>query len=143
ELRARPLRLLATLLSVALGAGFVVGSLVLVDSVRAAFDDRYVDGGRNAAGVVRPTGGLETQRYARVPARVAREVAAVPGVAAAVPVYQETVLLSAPGGERLARREGGSRLDQAGLYLGNWIDDPRLRDQTLRAGRPPATAAEA
>jgi len=143
ELRARPLRLLATLLSVALGAAFVVGSLVLVDSVRAAFDGRHVDGGRNAAGVVRPTGGLEAQRYARVPARVAREVAATPGVAAAVPVYQETVLLTAPGGERLTRRGGGSRLDQAGLYLGNWIDEPRLRDQTLRAGRPPATAAEA
>src|SRR5690606_14009551 len=143
ELRARPARLLATLLSVALGVGFVTGSLVLVDSVRAAFDDRYVDGGRGAAGVVRPAGGLRTQRYARVPGRVAAAVAAAPGVAAVAPVHRETVLLARPDGERLEPRGGGSRLDRAGLYLGNWIADPHLRDQTLRAGRPPATAAEA
>ena len=143
ELRARPARPLATLLSVALGVGFVTGSLVLVDSVRAAFDDRYVDGGRGAAGVVRPAGGLRTQRYARVPGRVAAAVAAAPGVAAVAPVHRETVLLARPDGERLEPRGGGSRLDRAGLYLGNWIADPHLRDQTLRAGRPPATAAEA
>jgi putative ABC transport system permease protein len=143
ELRARPVRLLATLLAVALGVGFVVGSLVLVDSVRAAFDVRYVDGGRNAAGVVRPVGGLGTQRYARVPGRVASTVAAAPGVAAVAPVHRETVLITGPGGERLGRRDGGSRLDRAGLYLGNWIEDARLRDQTLRSGRPPVTATEA
>ena len=143
DLRARPLRLLATVLSVALGVAFVAGSLILVDTVRGAFDRRFIEGGRRAAGVVRPSGGQETQRSARVPGRVADTVAAVPGVAAVAPVQQETVLLTSPGGWPLERRDApASRLDQARLYLGNWIDQAALRDQELRAGRAPAAAGE-
>jgi putative ABC transport system permease protein len=143
DLRARPIRLLATVLSVALGVAFVAGSLILIDTVRGAFDRRFIEGGQHAAGVVRPTGGQETQRYARVPDRVADTVAAVPGVAAVAPVHQETVVLTSPSGQPLDRQDAeASRLDQSRSYVGNWIDQAALRDQELRAGRPPAAPGE-
>lgn len=142
DLRARPARLLATALAVALGVAFVAAVFVLVDTVRGAFDHRFIDGGRHAAGVVRPVGGLETQRYTRIPDRVADSVTDVPGVGAVAAVHQETVLLTGPGGEKLDRRAETSRLDRAGLYLGNWIDQPELRDQELRLGHRPAASGE-
>lgn len=143
DLRARPIRLLTTVLSVALGVAFVAGSLILIDTVHGAFERRFIEGGQHAAGVVRPTGGQETQRYTSVPDRVADTVGAVPSAAAVAPVHQETVLLTSPGGQPLEQRDAEtSRLDQAGLYVGNWIDQTALRDQELRAGRLPAAPGE-
>lgn len=143
DLGARPARWLSTVLSVAFGVAFVVGVLVLTDTVRTAFDDRYVEGGQGAAGVVRPAGGLETQRYARIPDRVNAAVAGVPGVAAVAPVYTQSVRLTGASGAELGRSAtDAARLDRAPLQVGAWSDVPELRDQRLRSGRPPSARRE-
>jgi putative ABC transport system permease protein len=69
DLRAHPVRLLATALSVVLGTAFVAGTFILTDMARAGFDHLFAAGGAHADVVVRPVGDLEGQVRGRGRAR--------------------------------------------------------------------------
>lgn len=139
DLRAHPVRLLATALSVVLGTAFVAGTFILTDMARAAFDHLFAAGGAHADVVVRSVGDLEGQvrEGAAVPDRVVDAVAAVDGVAAVAAVHEGPALLLGPDGEPLDGPGFGGPPSAV-----SWIAEDALRDQVLRTGRAPAGAGE-
>src|SRR5215218_9266425 len=121
-LRAHTLRFVATALAVLLGVAFVVGTFVLTDTIRAAFDSLFADANRGTDVVVRArssfTGGLIGERP-RVDGVVRARVDAVPGVAASAGrVRGYAQILGAddtPLGSGDAPTAGEAWIDAAGL----------------------------
>jgi putative ABC transport system permease protein len=121
-LRAHTLRFVATALAVLLGVAFVVGTFVLTDTIRAAFDSLFADANRGTDVVVRArssfTGGLIGERP-RVDEAVLAGVDAVPGVAASAGrVRGYAQILGAddtPLGSGDAPTAGEAWIDAAGL----------------------------
>lgn len=138
NLRAHPVRLLATALSVVLGIAFVAGTFIFTDTARAAFDDLR-GAGANVDVVVRPASDLDGQAGAGagVPDRVVDAVVAIDGVAAVAAVHDGPALLLGPDGQPL----GGPGFGGPPSAV-NWIAEDGLRDQELRTGRAPAAPGE-
>lgn len=95
-------RLMLTFVAVTLGVTFVVGTLVLTDTSRRVFDDQFRTARSDVDVVVRhavafdAAMGVEVERDPLDPDLV-RDVAALPGVARAVPVVKGSGLLVADG----------------------------------------------
>jgi putative ABC transport system permease protein len=94
SLLARKLRLALTALAVVLGVGFVVGTLILTDTLSKAFDQAFAGTTENTDVVVRGVGAFDPglggapgseafEESPPVPEDLVEEVAAVPGVATA------------------------------------------------------------
>jgi putative ABC transport system permease protein len=95
SLLARKLRLLLTALAVVLGVGFVVGTLILTDTLSRAFDQAFAGTTVGTDVVVRGVGAFDPglggapgseafEETPPVPEELVEDVAAIPGVATAV-----------------------------------------------------------
>ena len=85
---ARKRRLLGTSLAVVLGVAFLAATLVLGDTMRAGFDEAFTEANAGTDVVVRSADEIGTGDIAdrgAIDAAVVDQVAAVPGVRAAVP----------------------------------------------------------
>ncbi|WP_029068174.1 ABC transporter permease [Jonesia quinghaiensis] len=136
--RAGLLKLAMSIIAVALGTSFIVGTFALRDVLSSTFND-IVDTGLNGATYVRPNDadatGLEGGGGDRViPAALAQEIAPLDGVAAAIPDYSGTLVLV--GSDGTAVGGGGGAPTLAFAYL---ADDPSLR---VTDGVGPASAAD-
>src|ERR1700739_81214 len=89
-LRAHFVRFLLTGIAIVLGVTFLVGSFVITDTIKAAFDDLFATVTRHTApagqGVDSRTVGSpsDNERRQPIPQAVLDEVRRVPGVASAV-----------------------------------------------------------
>ena len=136
-LRAHKLRFLMTAVAVALGVAFMVGTMVLTDTITRTFDDLMaeVNGGTDA--VVRTEAAFDHEAARREPldAAVVAVVASAPGVAAAegsVSGYAQVVdrdgePVATPGAPNLALP---------------WPAHPELNPFRVAEGRPPAAPGE-
>lgn len=91
--RAGLLKLAMSIIAVALGTSFIVGTFALRDMLSSTFND-IVDTGLNGAAYVRPTGdqgdmvtGSSGERI--IPDDLAEDISVVEGVAAAIPDHSE------------------------------------------------------
>lgn len=130
---AHKLRVALTSLSIALGVGFVAGTLILSSSLQRAFDD-IID--NMAAGVdtlVRAEATVGDGLSARRPPIAAdelRKVAEVDGVAAAEGVFEEYAVVTDDHGKPVPG-------PTAQTYGGNWVASDDLRGSDLRSGHAP------
>lgn len=133
-------RLVATLLAIALGVGFVTGTMLFVDAMRASFTDTVAkqEAGvdlavHNAEDIDEATGALSF--YRGVPLDTAERVGQVPGVAAAEGrMTSEIRLLDAEG--RQLGRAGGS------VTATSVASTPELRWIEATEGRVPEVSGE-
>jgi putative ABC transport system permease protein len=140
---ARRRRLVGTLLAVFLGVSFLTGTLTLSDTMRANFDSLFTDASAGTDVVVRSATELEaggdrgpdTRARGTVPASVVDDVAAVPGVAAAVPSIEGYGQLRGADGDPV----GGNGPPRRAA---NWVDDPALNPYRLVEGRAPSAPGE-
>jgi len=134
--RAHRVRLVSTVLAVLLGVSFMVGTAVLADTVKASFDEIYVDVFARVDVVVRADqsigGGFGTQRP-RIDAALADRVREVPGVVAVEGKVEGQLRIIAADGQPLYR--GQVRPPTAAL---SWNEVPALDGWTLVAGHAPA-----
>lgn len=131
EMRAHGRRLVATSLAVVLGVAFLTGTLVLGSTLRANFDDLFVEVNAGTDVVVRNATdlGLDTPR-GLIDRSLVDEVAAVDGVAAAEPVVAGFGQLLGADGDAV----GGNGPPQ---LAGSWTTDPALNPYRLAEGRAP------
>jgi putative ABC transport system permease protein len=132
-------------LAVVLGVAFLAGSLVLTDTMRAAFDDAFSSTGTGADVVARRPSAIDTGQAASPAAAPAARlddealdaVRGLDGVALAEGTVQ--------GPTQLVEEDG--TVDAAlfgGITIGtNWLGDARLSPLTLAEGRAPAAPGEA
>ncbi len=133
------LRLVATVVAIVLGVGFVSGTLVLTDTIRASLQTLLGQGGAGigvvvtAHSAVAPSGSSPSSPVASAPmsAEVIGRVEAVPGVVAADGQVVGSVQLLRPDG----RPVGSSFAPSLGISVGTV---PSLRVLTLRSGRFPS-----
>ncbi|MFJ3670733.1 ABC transporter permease [Streptomyces sp. NPDC090106] len=140
SLRAHKRRFAGTFLAVLLGVAFLAGTLVMGDTLRAAFDTMFGRATSGTDAVVRSADAITTPGESQgvrapVPARLADTVAGIPGVAAAVPDIQGAGQLVGADGEPI----GGQGPP---TVAGNWITDPKLNAYRLAEGRAPARSGE-
>src|SRR4051812_24992839 len=145
-LRAHFVRFLLTGIAIVLGVTFLVGSFVITDTIKAAFDDLFakVTHGTDAVveGVEARSVGApdESTRRRPIPEAVLDAVRRVPGVANAVGDVgtQADQPVTVIGRDRKAI--GGA----AGTpqFAFNWTDDPSLNPWRIVRGRPPRSDDE-
>ncbi len=137
-LRAHRLRFLATALSVLLGVAFVVGTFVLTDTIRAAFDSLFADANRGTDVVVRApspfSGGLIGERPLVDEAELGR-VAAVPGVSDSAGRVSGYAQILGTDDEPLGTGDAPTT-GQA------WVDAAGLNPYELVEGTPPREAGD-
>ncbi|GLW65995.1 membrane protein [Actinomadura rubrobrunea] len=126
-LRAHKLRLLLTGLAITLGVGFIAGTFVLTDSMRAGVNEKFARSADKVDVAVLPKEGGE------LPADLLGRVRAVPGVTDA----QGTVR----GDAALIGRDGKAVGDMP--TVGISVPSGRLLRYGVDEGRPPAGPAEA
>jgi len=129
ELLAYRGRLVATVLAIVLGVGFVAGTLVFNDAMRADFYDRFARAERGVDVAVE----ARSPRTGVDPAQLTA-VRAVPGVAVAEPRLSGDVGILDDRG-----RAAGSQAGAIGISVAT---DPRLRWQEPTSGRLPGAAGE-
>ncbi|MET9743264.1 ABC transporter permease, partial [Streptomyces sp. NPDC006422] len=140
SLRAHKRRFAGTFTAVLLGVAFLTGTLVMGDTLRASFDSMFAGASSGTDAVVRSrdvitTPGESQGTRSPVPAKLADDLAKVPGVAAAAPNIQ--------GAGQLVGADGKPIGGQGPPTLaGNWIDDPELNAYQLAEGRTPAKSGE-
>jgi putative ABC transport system permease protein len=135
---ARKRRLLGTCTAVVLGVAFLAATLVLADSMRAGFNRAFTEANAGTDIVVRSStviGSDETKVRDTIPTGVLDTVAALDGVAVAVPSIEGTATIIGADGDRI----GGDGPPTTGA---NWIDDPDLNPYRLAEGRAPAADDE-
>ncbi|MCZ7528593.1 MAG: FtsX-like permease family protein [Acidimicrobiia bacterium] len=137
---AHKLRYALTGLAVVLGVAFMVGTLVLTDTMEQTFDGVFESANEGTDVIVRRDGAIEdgiaTARD-RLDAGIVDRVADLEGVAAARGSIQ--------GVTQLVQADGTtSPTEGFGITVGaNWIDDERLNPFSLSSGRAPGAADEA
>ncbi|MGW2705545.1 ABC transporter permease [Streptomyces sp. NPDC001340] len=140
SLRAHRRRFAGTFLTVFLGVAFLAGTLVMGDTLRAAFGSMFGEATSGTDAVVRGADAITTPGEARgvrspVDISLVRTVERVPGVAAAAPNIQ--------GAGQLVGADGKPVGGQGPPTLaGNWITDPELNPYQLAEGRLPARSGE-
>src|SRR4051812_19149928 len=135
---ARKRRLIGTSLAVVLGVAFLAATLVLGATMRAGFKTAFTDANRGIDVEVRSPDKIGTADNAvrnAIDASVADQVAAVPGVRAAVPSIEGTATIVGKDGKRV----GGGGPPTTGT---NWITDPGLNPYRLAEGRAPQAPGE-
>lgn len=133
-LRLRAFRLLASLVAIVLGVGFVAGTLIFADTAKAALFDQFARAAKNVDVAVDPP--LGPSRDPRLPLSTLNPVRQVPGVAAADGRIQEYLPLL----DRNGKLVGNSGRPGLGLSAGS---APALRPYDVVAGRAPASDGEA
>ncbi len=127
------LRFLMTTFAVVIGVGFVVGSFVVTDSLRASVDQLFADITSGTDVSVRAETNLELSASAargRVPASLVDTVRDVEGVEAAEG--------SVGGYAQLVDLDGEPLTTTGAPFLGvSWGHDERLVPATIDKGRPP------
>ena len=134
------LRLLLTTVSVVLGVAFIVGTLVLTDTINSTFDRLFTDANRNTSVNVRARTEFDSNRNtstqrAPVPATVLSTVRAVPGVRDAVGNVEGYAQVLNPKTNKVIGGRGAPGLGEA------WTASS-LSPLRLTAGRGPTSAAE-
>jgi putative ABC transport system permease protein len=134
-LLAHKIRLLLTTLAVVVGVAFVVGSFVLTDSVRAQFDQLFVDINQGIDLRVRAEEKFEQSSFDAAPAPIPQDlvdvVAGIDGVAEAQPSIG---VLPA----RAIDKDGEALTPAQAPPLGtNWFDSDQLNPLIMREGNPP------
>lgn len=133
-------RLVGTVLAVVLGVGFLSGTLVLGDTLRAGFGTAFADANDGIDAVVRDVEeldvGEEAERawLADASAEVER-LAALDGVDAVAPRYDGAAQIVAADGGPIG---GNGPPTDAGA----WLDDERLETYTIDEGRAPEAEDE-
>jgi putative ABC transport system permease protein len=137
SVRGHFVRFLLTAFAVMVGTGFVAGTFVLSDSIRATLDGLFNQASKGVDVVVRgaETGaaGQASSGRAALPLDLEKQLAGVPGVKRVVPDLQGTALIA--GKDGTAVRSGGA--PGLGFY---W--DPQGQSFTLLDGRGPTKAGE-
>jgi putative ABC transport system permease protein len=129
NVRGRPVRTLATALSVVFGVAFVVGTFVFTDTVHDAFEQLFGSTVEGADLVIAPT----SDGAAGVPPELADRAAQVPGVAGAEARYRGLAKLA---------RDDGTALGSFGSLL-QGIDAPAMAGAVeLRSGELPRAEDE-
>ena len=116
QIAAKPSRIVATVLAIAIGVGFACAALVFTSTFRADLAAR-VSAQYSGADVV------VTPQSDRPAAQLAARIAALPGVAAAEPLYSSTVEYTAAGSHGYLSVQVApvqKRLRWAGLDAGRW-----------------------
>ena len=101
---ARKRRLIGTSLAVVLGVAFLAATLVLGDTMRAGFAQAFTEANAGIDVVVRSTdtiGSGDSQVRDAIDASLVDEIAAVPGVRAAVPSIEGVATIVGADGERI------------------------------------------
>jgi putative ABC transport system permease protein len=129
-LRARKLRLVATALAIVLGVGFVAGTLIFGDTVKAALYDQFALSARGVDAAAAPVSVPE------LPLSTVDTVRALPGVSGVDGRMQEYLPLL----DKKGKLVGGSRYPGLALSAGTI---PGLRPFDVATGRVPASAGEA
>jgi putative ABC transport system permease protein len=134
------LRLVLTTVSVVLGVSFIVGTLVLTDTINATFDRLFADANRNTAVNVRAHSDFTSNQNAGdqrapVPASLLPKVRGVPGVTEAVGNVGGYAQVVSPKTKKVLGGRGAPGLGEA------WTDSP-LSPLRLTAGRGPKAAGE-
>ena len=135
DVLAHPSRVVATVLAVVLGVGFMSGTLILGATVTRSFDDVFADVYAHIDAVVRSTDTVESPfgpDRDRIDDELVAEVAAVEGVAAVDGHVQGELRIIGPDGEPLGTPRGGP--PTFGL---DWPDAPELTRWEVVEGRPP------
>ncbi len=140
-LAAHKTRLVATVLAVVLGVGFMSGSMVLGDTVGRSFDDLFEDAFEGTDAFARSTAeidaGLAGEQRARIDGGIADRLAAVDGVRAAEGVIEGFVRLVGRDGEVLGDAGFG-----APTLAGNWPGVEDFNAFELVEGRSPSAPGE-
>ena len=92
-------RLVSTVIAILLGVAFMAGSMVFTDTMRATLSGVYTDAEQGTDALVRGPSTIEGfagTLHAPVPAAVADQVAAVPGVERVAPRVTPTAWSSSP-----------------------------------------------
>lgn len=139
SVKAHPLRLLVTALSVVLGIAFVSGTFVLTDTVRTAFDQLFGSTSDRVDVAVRAVSAFDASSLGAgrppVPAEVLPTIEAVPGVAALEPRYTGLAQLVDSDGQPI----GGETAPTLGVAAPTV---PELAEVDLKSGRFPETGNE-
>jgi putative ABC transport system permease protein len=131
-------RLLATSSAVVLGVAFLSGTFVLGDTMETGFGDVFGEANAGTDAVVRSStevGDDDITERGLLDASIVDDVAAVDGVAAAVPEIYGTGQIVGSDGDPLG---GNGPPTQAG----NWITDPDINPWQITDGRAPEAPAE-
>ncbi|MDT0306621.1 FtsX-like permease family protein [Streptomyces sp. DSM 44917] len=141
SLRAHRRRFAGTFLAVLLGTGFLAGTLVMGDTLRAAFDTMFGNATGGTDAVVRGADEItvEDEPFGTrrpVDTSLLPRIEALPEVAAAAPGIEGFGQLLDAEGEPVGG--GGPQ-----TLAGNWIADPGLNPYALAEGRAPAAPGEA
>jgi putative ABC transport system permease protein len=118
-------RLVATVLAIVLGVGFVTGTLIFTDAMRASYLDRFARAERGVDAAVEPARG-------RLDQEALDTVRMLPGVAKAEPRLTGEVVIVDHGGRAVQDASFGISV----------AADPALRWQEPTAGRLPAARGE-
>ena len=143
NLRAHKARMLLSSLTVLLGVGFVAGTLIFTDSIKASFYATFARAAQNVDAAVTPSDGLHEKGYERggkplptVDPAALDAVRALPGVAAAEGrVFGPAPVLDRDGKVVKQRGTGG--------YGISFPADPALLPIDLVEGRVPTGPTEA
>ncbi len=128
----RKRRLFGTVTAVVLGVAFLTATLVIGDTQRSDFGQAFTEGNAGTDVIVRSSseiGGEESVRDV-IDASVVEQVAAVDGVAKAVPLVEGVGTILDSDGDRI----GGQGPPTTAT---NWVDDPELNPWRLAEGRAP------
>ena len=135
HLLASKLRLLLTSLAVVLGVGFVVGAVVLGDTLNKAFDGVFQTANEGVAVEVRGVKTVSESDRPRVPASLLTTIRGVEGV--------RTAAGSISGSAQIIGKDGKPAGVQGPPALGfGWSDDPDLNPLRVIAGSAPRAAGE-
>ena len=138
SINAHKRRLLATSMAVVLGVAFLAGTLTLGDTMRADFNDLFTATNAGTDVVVRSStevGDSDISQRGLLDAAIVGQVAAVDGVAAAVPQIDGRGQIVGSDGDPL----GGNGPPTLAT---NWIDDRDLNPYVLAEGRAPEGPGE-
>jgi putative ABC transport system permease protein len=135
-LRAHALRLLATALAIVLGVGFLAGTLIFGDTIKAALYDEFARAAQNVDVSVAPQDASGRSGATELPLSTVDTVRDVPGVASVDGRMQETLPLLDRNG-KLVGNDG-----QPGIAMSAGTV-PALRPFDVTAGRVPSDATQA
>lgn len=131
-------RLIGLISAIALGVGFLTGTLVLGDTMRASFDEVFASANAGVDAVVQGKTIVSGQRgdvKAAVPAELLPEIEQVDGVRTAQPVISGLAQIVGSDGTPLGGNGPPTLAD-------NWITDDSLNPQRVATGVAPSTSNE-
>lgn len=131
-------RLVGTTSAIVLGVAFLVGTLVLGDTMRASFSQVFSEVNKGIDAVVvadTPVTDQMSQDSGTVPASLLPKIKELPQVKDAIVEVQGIAQMKGSDGKLI----GG---DGAPTLAGNWVQDSPLRPFTLESGTPPTKANE-